>query len=309
MPASDLPDGALQLAVEALVIEEAASCAVPSEACCADSSMASCLRRRVIRHDGRARPSARRGRPPRISRDQVLAARHCALVDGDGLERLTMRRLGTELGVDPMAIYGHMPDKAALFDGLIEIRLRRDRAARADWRIGSRDFGAVARAARSTLARTHPNVVALLGTRPPVTERGVRTRSRRSPRSCSTPAFPKSNPPTVSTASVGSSSDTCSPRPADRRAAMSAWQRPSTAKRRQTFPTRATQHWPAFSAPASATIPNASSRWHSTAWCLHLANAVRAGRRPAHIGNASPGRSGDLACHSAFKPRTTAVGP
>ena len=34
-----------------------------------------------------------------------------------------MRRLGAELGVDPMTVYGHLADKAALFDGLIELVL------------------------------------------------------------------------------------------------------------------------------------------------------------------------------------------
>ena len=64
----------------------------------------------------------RRGRPARVSRGQILAAA-LAIVDANGLEQLTMRRLGAELGVDPMTIYGHVPDKAALFDGLVELVL------------------------------------------------------------------------------------------------------------------------------------------------------------------------------------------
>ena len=43
-----------------------------------------------------------------------------ALVDRDGLDRLSMRRLGAELGVDPMAVYHYIPNKAALLDGLTE---------------------------------------------------------------------------------------------------------------------------------------------------------------------------------------------
>ena len=79
-----------------------------------------------------------------------------------------MRRLGAELGVDPMAIYGHIPDKAALFDGLTEyvlVEIERP-ASTGDW---VEDFRAVTRAARKTLLN-HPHVVPLLGTRPPVTE-------------------------------------------------------------------------------------------------------------------------------------------
>jgi len=109
----------------------------------------------------------RRGRPPRVTRDQILTTA-LRLVDRDGLERLTMRRLGAELGVDPMAIYGHIPDKAALFDGLIEYVLADIElpVPTGQW---VEDFGAVARAARTTLLN-HPHVVSLLGTRPPVTE-------------------------------------------------------------------------------------------------------------------------------------------
>jgi TetR/AcrR family transcriptional regulator, tetracycline repressor protein len=90
------------------------------------------------------------------------------IVDEHGLERLTMRRLGAELGLDPMAVYGHIPDKAALFDGLIESVLAEIEvpASTGDW---VEDLRAVTRAARTTLL-AHPHVVPLLGTRPPVTE-------------------------------------------------------------------------------------------------------------------------------------------
>ena len=43
------------------------------------------------------------------------------LVDGHGLEALTMRNLGAELGVEAMALYYHVPDKDAVFDGLVEL--------------------------------------------------------------------------------------------------------------------------------------------------------------------------------------------
>ena len=90
------------------------------------------------------------------------------IVDGGGLQRLTMRRLGAELGVDPMAIYSHIPDKAALFDGLTERVLAGIElpAPTGDW---VADLRAVTRAARTTML-AHPAVVPLLGTRPVVTE-------------------------------------------------------------------------------------------------------------------------------------------
>src|SRR5208337_4377183 len=42
------------------------------------------------------------------------------LVDRDGLDALSMRRLGAELGVDPMAIYYHIPNKQALLEAIVE---------------------------------------------------------------------------------------------------------------------------------------------------------------------------------------------
>jgi AcrR family transcriptional regulator len=41
------------------------------------------------------------------------------LVDADGLEALSMRRLGAALGVEAMSLYYHFPSKAALLDGLV----------------------------------------------------------------------------------------------------------------------------------------------------------------------------------------------
>ncbi len=38
----------------------------------------------------------------------------CATIRDDGLQRLSMRRLGARLGVDPMAVYHHVANKQAL---------------------------------------------------------------------------------------------------------------------------------------------------------------------------------------------------
>ena len=43
-----------------------------------------------------------------------------ALVDQEGLAALSMRRLATKLGVDPMAIYYYLPNKAALEYAIVE---------------------------------------------------------------------------------------------------------------------------------------------------------------------------------------------
>ena len=116
-----------------------------------------------------ARAGARRqvGRPPVTSRAEVLEAA-LRIVDEQGLERLTMRRLGAELGVDPMTVYHHVPDKAALFDGLIERVLAEIQIpdATSDWK---HDLRTIVVQARTTLL-AHPHTVILLGTRPPISE-------------------------------------------------------------------------------------------------------------------------------------------
>lgn len=54
-----------------------------------------------------------------LSREQIVAAA-LELVDEQGAEQLSMRRLGQRLGVDPMAIYHHLPNKSAVLDGIVE---------------------------------------------------------------------------------------------------------------------------------------------------------------------------------------------
>ena len=61
-----------------------------------------------------------------------------SLVDEDGIGALSMRRLAGELGVDPMAIYHHVPNKRALLSALISEVFSGMRAAgpaeAGDWR-------------------------------------------------------------------------------------------------------------------------------------------------------------------------------
>lgn len=42
------------------------------------------------------------------------------LMDDEGEEKLSMRRLAARLGVDPMAVYRHVPDKAGLIHEVVE---------------------------------------------------------------------------------------------------------------------------------------------------------------------------------------------
>ena len=102
--------------------------------------------------------------PPRLplSRDRILRAA-AALADVGGLESLTMRRLGEELGVEAMSLYKHVANKDDLLDGMTddvfaEIGLP---DGGADWRTAMRER---ALSVRATLAR-HPWATALMQSR------------------------------------------------------------------------------------------------------------------------------------------------
>src|SRR3954469_2409429 len=58
----------------------------------------------------------------RLSRETVTG-RALAMADADGIEALTIRRLATDLGVTPMALYWHFEDKERLLDGVAELVL------------------------------------------------------------------------------------------------------------------------------------------------------------------------------------------
>jgi len=54
-----------------------------------------------------------------LSRDVIVGAA-LEMAERDGLDRLTMRGLAAQLGVTPMAIYYHVPDKEALVDLVVD---------------------------------------------------------------------------------------------------------------------------------------------------------------------------------------------
>jgi TetR/AcrR family transcriptional regulator, tetracycline repressor protein len=58
----------------------------------------------------------------RLRRDTVTE-RALALADAEGIDAVTIRRLATDLGVTPMALYWHFQDKERLLDGVSELVL------------------------------------------------------------------------------------------------------------------------------------------------------------------------------------------
>jgi AcrR family transcriptional regulator len=106
-----------------------------------------------------------------ITRAAVLA-NALEIIDRNGVEGLSMRRLGEAVGRDPMVLYRHVPNKAAVLDGVAEIvfeQLSLD-TTRPDWAAALRHLAHDFR----DLARAHPNVVPLLVTRPLATPLGMR---------------------------------------------------------------------------------------------------------------------------------------
>jgi AcrR family transcriptional regulator len=119
-----------------------------------------------------AAPPGRVRRRPALTREQVFAAA-LRLIDADGVEALSMRRLGKVLDRDPMRLYRHAESKEALLDGVVELvlaELRVPPVHGGNWEAALR---ATAHAYRD-MAVAHPHVVPLLVTRPLATPLAMR---------------------------------------------------------------------------------------------------------------------------------------
>src|SRR5437868_5149662 len=57
-----------------------------------------------------------------LSRDRILRAA-LELADASGVEALTMRRLGDQLGFEAMSLYRHVANKQDLLDGMLDLVL------------------------------------------------------------------------------------------------------------------------------------------------------------------------------------------
>src|SRR3954471_2130061 len=106
-------------------------------------------------------PPAGAGRP-RLSRDRVLRAA-LSVADAGGLASLTIRSLAQELGVKPMSVYHHVPNKDEILDGIVDLVF-----AEIDLPAPGEDWHAAmhrrACSARAVLNR-HPWAIALLQSR------------------------------------------------------------------------------------------------------------------------------------------------
>ena len=96
-----------------------------------------------------------RGRPtkPGLNRDLVLSTA-IRLADEEGIEAASLRRVADALGVHPTSIYNHVPNKEAIFEGMIEALLVEADLPMdvPDWASWVREFAAAIR----RTARAHP---------------------------------------------------------------------------------------------------------------------------------------------------------
>src|SRR5438034_11672124 len=95
-----------------------------------------------------------------LSRDRITRAA-LELADGSGIEALTMRRLGDELGYEAMSLYRHIANKDDLLNGMLDLVLE-------EWELpdGEDPVEAIRTTARSVHQglRRHPWAARLLMT-------------------------------------------------------------------------------------------------------------------------------------------------
>jgi AcrR family transcriptional regulator len=97
-----------------------------------------------------------------LTRDRVLQGA-LTVADAGGLASLTIRSLAQELGVKPMSVYYHVPNKDEILDGIVDLVFAEIDlpAPGEDWRAGMHRRAC---SARKVLSR-HPWSIALLQSR------------------------------------------------------------------------------------------------------------------------------------------------
>ncbi|MFG1997939.1 TetR/AcrR family transcriptional regulator [Spirillospora sp. NPDC048911] len=110
------------------------------------------------------RPQKARREQPTLTRDQIVAAA-LELLDAEGLDRLSMRRLGTKLNAGATTVYWHVTNKDELLELALDhvmAEVRTPDAAEHGWRMAVTGYAASLR----TMIHRHPWTVPLFGSRP-----------------------------------------------------------------------------------------------------------------------------------------------
>ncbi len=112
------------------------------------------------------RPGKRK-KPPSLTRERIRSEA-LKLIDAEGLEAFSTRKLGAALGCEAMAIYWYYPSKEALLDAVVDELMSRVAVTEgaSDWVEALRE---VARSYRG-LAKKHPHAFPLIAMRRFATE-------------------------------------------------------------------------------------------------------------------------------------------
>jgi AcrR family transcriptional regulator len=108
--------------------------------------------------------SSKRSAP--LTKPEIFSAA-LAIIDAEGIDALTMRRLARDLGVEAMSLYHHVPNKEAVLDGVVDLALTTQAPAAPS---ASDDWTATVTAAVCGFRRAlimHPNVLPHMITHPP----------------------------------------------------------------------------------------------------------------------------------------------
>jgi len=100
-------------------------------------------------------------RRERLTRQRIVRSA-LAIMDSDGLDAVTMRHIGRDLGVEAMSLYNHVRDKDDILDAICEEVLADFKIPETDtWeeraRLGAREY--------RRMLLDHPNVITLMSER------------------------------------------------------------------------------------------------------------------------------------------------
>ncbi|MGW7681968.1 TetR/AcrR family transcriptional regulator C-terminal domain-containing protein [Kribbella sp. NPDC054772] len=100
------------------------------------------------------------------------------LIDRVGLPKFSMRKLGAELGADPMAAYRHFADQEDLYDGIAELLFDRLDVDSLPWDSGWRELLAGYNERLKTTLLEHPQAVTVFASRPVRSPEAIATGNR-----------------------------------------------------------------------------------------------------------------------------------
>lgn len=136
-------------------------------------AVAASKRKKITSKDTAERSPAKRGSKRSAAGSGLTAERirdeALKLIDAEGIEAFSTRRLGAALGCEAMAIYWYYPSKDALLDAVVEALIARmpiEPSASGDWIDALRKLAHGYR----RLAHLHPHAFPLLATRRFATE-------------------------------------------------------------------------------------------------------------------------------------------